>query len=294
MESKDKLSSLDHLKLFFEESRLTVFRALTVFLAYLFGSPLLFGIDINEWIKYGLLVIGAIVTVWLNSQIDRKIKGEVQLKLDPQYEVVFSYISMGLETLLVKMLNSEERTDFDFNLEKLLTYIQCSVTSILNANNVEYTDICVSLMVKKDNTLQLTHFDKYREDRKFTRLEINKKLPGAPKAFVDDRLEYLPNTNVPYLKKHFRGRPYKSIVSLPLTIKSDVNGKNITYGVINLDSKNSDQFVSRDFIETRIATSLNPLLSIIHILYESGKITGEISTTHRKGSDEKERYGICS
>jgi len=224
------------------------------------GTPFLFESELEKHIKILITIAAVILITALTEIIENKQRSNIQAELDPQYELTFSYISMSLETILLDVLNSDLQEDS--KIEKLLVYIQASIISILKGNSIEVGEICVNLMIQTEDVLRLTHFDIARQDRKYVDIEINRRHPGAPKAYSRQKLQYVKDTQSNHIRKYFRDKPYRCILSYPLIIRSDATRNNEVYGVLNIDSNLVNQFKSIDFVQSKISSALNPLLSI--------------------------------
>lgn len=234
------------------------------------------------WWQWLIMFIGAIITALILYSFERKAIKEKLSDLDIQYELTFGFVALGLENLLAPTLAG--KVDKDYCIEKMLTYIEKSIESILTENDIIPGSICVNLMVLDENVLHLTHFDLDRKNRNYITLPVVREdpAPGAVVALCNGKFEYIKNIRKSKYKVHFKDRPYKSIVSFPLVITNHDGKSKISYGVINVDSNLKNQFVSDAFIEKRILPAMDPFMSIFHILNNNGKIVPEISYTQRK------------
>lgn len=270
-----------------------IYKQFLIALIAFFASAILasgFSFDNLLWWQLLLAIVGAFLTAIILLSIENKAINARVLELDFQYETTFEYISLSLESLLPFTLKGE--MDKDYCIEKILLYISASVECILKENGIDYLEnsICSNLMVYKDNTLHLTHFDLDRKGRNYIHLDVNCSNPdfGAPEAFCTNSYKYIDDVKRGKYKKKFISRPYNSIVSFPLEMTDYVNKTSEVFGVVNIDSKSKKQFGSPKFIEHRIKPALDPFLSMFNVLFYNGIITSEASKTHERKKVENE------
>lgn len=94
------------------------------------------------------------------------------------------------------------------------------------------------------------------------KLSINRDdpSPGAVEAFCSKEVVYLPDISKSPIKEKFgENRPYKSILSIPIPLRSD------TVFILNIDSLHAEAFISRDVINKLILPTLEPLLNLFLI-----------------------------
>ena len=87
-------------------------------------------------------------------------------------------------------------------------------------------------------------------------------MPGAPEAYVFKKMIYIDNTQSDKYKEYFDAeKEYRSIISIPIidNVSSEV------IAVINVDSPEPKQFISKDFIEKRILPKIHNLILLFSL-----------------------------
>ncbi len=161
-------------------------------------------------------------------------------------------------------------------IEDLLFNITEIVRLILEANQIEGNSITADLMtISSDHPpqrfLEIVAFGPKRPGRTNLKLEVSDKnpLPGAPTAFVNNVLIYVPNTVDKKHEGNFQNREYKSFVSIPIS-NNEADGDQ--FAVLNIDSPQENQFQSEDFFASKIYPALKPSIALLKVLHKIGQI----------------------
>lgn len=99
-----------------------------------------------------------------------------------------------------------------------------------------------------------------RDGQRTLIIDRNNPSFGAVDAFCRNSVVYLPDITKSPLKEQFgENRPYKSILSIPIPLKSDAKF------ILNIDSEHPEAFVSEKIVNKVILNTIAPLLNLFII-----------------------------
>lgn len=179
-------------------------------------------------------------------------------------KLIYDCIGGAIEQLIeIKSRPFEAKTDYT---KELLKYMEKVISLVLKEYGIHTGEICVNLMVKKENPLRLDlmYFGTFLAGRKKIIIPVNPDalIPGAPEAYSYRKTMYINNTMSNDFKNFFdENKPYRSIISIPII---DINGEEV-FAVLNIDSDFPDQFVGKDFIDQKIIPTINPLVLLLQL-----------------------------
>jgi hypothetical protein len=236
------------------------------------------------WAKWLAIVvystIASVITGWAKSAEKKKSQNE----LDTQYKMAFFYASKSIfdyhKLAFIPPLSPSGY------LQEILSNIADSVTAILEANSIiDNHLITASVMVEcttangASKILDMVSFGPpNRLNRRHIKLPLTDKydpektLPGAPAAFLTNVIVYIEDINDQKYANisQFKGRPYSSLFSVPITDSEDGENEK-PFAVLNVDSPNINHFVDLEFIKDKIYPALCPQIALMKLLRKSGK-----------------------
>jgi hypothetical protein len=231
----------------------------------------------NLWIKVGTISFTNIqwgiifcapipltaLSFWSTQRGKRK--AEKQL-ID--HKVIFELTSVAIDQCR-DLLFSLDGSSLNYKKE-ILQYIQKIMILIIKEHNLPDGDISTNYMLKMGNSLRLVEFDLKTKNRKKIDVaiydDLNKPLPGAPKAIVTGEIVYMENKHKAKYLGFFKDKPYGSFFSCPIC---DQNGE--YFAVINIDSTKINQFKSLGFIKEKIIPTITPMISLLQMEYNIDK-----------------------
>ena len=231
-------------------------------------------LELPRLILIFLFSIGAaLINFHQKTKEKKKEQKNIESELDIQYDMAFRYSSLSCFNLNDALTNNSNTMAY---IEDLLFNITEIVRLILEANQIEGNSITADLMtISSDHPpqrfLEIVAFGPKRPGRTNLKLEVTDKnpLPGAPTAFVNNVLIYVPNTVDKKHEGNFQNREYKSFVSIPIS-NNEADGDQ--FAVLNIDSPQENQFQSEDFFASKIYPALKPSIALLKVLHKIGQI----------------------
>ena len=127
-------------------------------------------------------------------------------------------------------------------------------------------EIMSNLMIAEGEQLKIVSFSRDTHDRKPMTLPLGETIPGAPRAFLTQMHQYVDNTETTPGFEAVKDRPYKTILSIPVTIRAD-DGKELHLGVLNVDSRSVDAFKEKvEILIPALAPTVAMIASTITLL----------------------------
>lgn len=170
---------------------------------------------------------------------------------------------------ILKLLESGQ-----YNIKAANTLIAAALVNIeniveiaLNKNKNEGSEISANCMIYRTQRggephLTLTHWGTKLAGREPLTLKVDANLPGASAAFSSGAIAYIKDTATKDVEKYFKGKSYKSIVSIPLTKGS----KNV--GVINIDSTETGFYANAKKFEKEVMPLISAQIEVIKNLLQ--------------------------
>ncbi|GEM_PF-1541279 len=174
---------------------------------------------------------------------------------------------------ILKLLESGQYNTKSANslIAAALVNIENIVEIALNKNKNDGSEISANCMIYRtqrggEQHLTLTHWGTKLAGREPLTLKIDENLPGASAAFSSGAITYIKDTATKDLEKYFKGKSYKSIVSIPL--KKGLR----TVGVINIDSTETRFYSNPRKFEKEVIPLISGQIEVIkHLLQQSTK-----------------------
>jgi hypothetical protein len=208
-------------------------------------------------IAIGSLIL-EIITYFLNKFRDwrknRRLGGD---------KIIFDIIGGAIQELMELHINSPLKRD-RYVIE-ILHNIEKVLESIFKADGIELGTLCANLMLREGNHLKLTEFATKFQDRDKPQIDLDElnPLPGAPEAWVLNKVIYIEDIKSEKFAQYFQGDfKFKSFISIPIAIDGMV------IAIINIDSNIVKQFKSNEYIAQNIMPKISPFLSLFN--FEQG------------------------
>ena len=212
-----------------------------------------------SWFWKGLAYVGAafIVVVAENGIQTLKARLEKHSERDSQER---------LKQILVPLNGAiEEMRDGRSVIDRALIALEQNVKAAISDED-DPVALCANLMSFdfRARELAIVRWGS-RDTERFSRsipLDEANPLPGAARAFVEQRMVYIPDTEDPELAQYFVDRPYKSVLSIPIRISP---GRPVVIGIVNIDSTEKGYFRSDEFIRKELKMIVLPFVNLISL-----------------------------
>ena len=255
------------------------YKEILVYISFLLTEVFTYIITVNNKFSYLWIVpIGLFIPVgqtFINGKLQQKERERIRSELDFQYKIAFSLSAKAIYEFGINLQVDEKKTHAYLIL--LVNYINSTVKSVLIENGLlsieEEGSISTNIMVPTTKGLLLIAFDLLLPGRKYKVLPIdeNDPMPGAPSAYVKRELQYVKDTQHKSVKQYFESPKYRSFFSIPILL-NDLDDDCPVIAVINIDNVSRDKFKSIKFIEEKILPAVNPLITIVQLLYNIDKL----------------------
>ena len=233
---------------------------LSLYFAVRFTVPEHTKLNIIQWLSISGVSFLLVTLNYLREHVntwrtDKELKAE---------KTIYSIIGGAIEVLNEFICNPS--TDNPKYVYEILKSIENTFFVILKTYGITPDSLSANLMVLKKEPLRLSlkYFGTKLAGR--TKLELpidpDNPLPGAPEAYVFKKMIYIDNTQSDKYKEYFDAeKEYRSIISIPIidNVSSEV------IAVINVDSPEPKQFISKDFIEKRILHKIHNLILLFSL-----------------------------
>lgn len=174
---------------------------------------------------------------------------------------------------ILKLLESGQ-----YNVKAANTLIAAALVNIeniveiaLNKNKNDGSEISANGMTYRTQRagephLTLTHWGTKLAGREPLTLKVDANLPGASAAFSSGAITYIKDTTTKDLEQYFKGKSYKSIVSIPLRKGSK------TIGIVNIDSTDKAFYAKPKKFEKEVIPLISGQIEVIkHLLQQATK-----------------------
>lgn len=174
---------------------------------------------------------------------------------------------------ILKLLESGQ-----YNVKAANTLIAAALVNIeniveiaLNKNKNDGSEISANCMTYRTQRagephLTLTHWGTKLAGREPLTLKVDANLPGASAAFSSGAITYIKDTTTKDLEQYFKGKSYKSIVSIPLRKGSK------TIGIVNIDSTDKAFYAKPKKFEKEVIPLISGQIEVIkHLLQQATK-----------------------
>jgi hypothetical protein len=152
---------------------------------------------------------------------------------------------------------------------EILTNIEKVLESIFNTDGIESGTLCANLMIRDGSHLKLTDFGTKFQGRDKPQIDFDElnPLPGAPEAWVSNKVIYIDDIKSKKFEKSFAGNfKFRSFISIPVANDGTV------IAIINIDSNIEKQFKSDEYIAQKIMPKISPFLSLFSFEQELRKL----------------------
>lgn len=236
-------------------------------------------LNFSQWSS---ITIGAFLLVALNYLREHVNTWRTDKELQAE-KTIYAIIGGAIEELNEFKCNpSNENPKYVY---EILKYVEHAVFVVLKTYSITPNSLSANLMLVENDPLclSLKFFGTKLAGRKRIKIPINLEdpLPGAPEAFVLNKMIYIDNTQNEKYKPYFDPtKDYRSIISIPIMDSATEK----VYAVINIDSPEPNQFESKEFIEKKILPKIHTLILLFSLERNLFNLTNDINKNAFKES----------
>lgn len=163
-----------------------------------------------------------------------------------------------------KFSQTSHTTLIESALKRVEEIVEISLSKS-KADGLEISANCMTYTTQRKigGNLKLSHWGTRLAGREPIDIKIDSNLPGATQAVAKGCISYIKDTQHPKIEEHFKGKTYRSIVSIPLR----KGGKIV--GVVNIDSTEANLFKNEKLFEKTIIPLISGQLEVIKSLISS-------------------------
>jgi len=228
--------------------------------------------SVTEWLIIFLSPVILTTCTFLKENFFNKSKKEELI----DNRVIFETTSQAIFDIREVLYHIDHR-EMNY-LKESLARIQRIIELKLKQNDISVGEISVNFMEKQGDCLKIKEIDVKTSRHDTGVLPLTQRQPGAPQAYLDNKIKYINNTNARNYKEFFKNKRYNSLFSIPVCDSSKC-----VFGVINVDSSEKDQFVNLEFITETLKPSIEPIIYLIELNHFINKYKVENSESSLKG-----------